>query len=184
MWEAVAQYLSTHPSRADISACKISLFTGLSVTATGSASNVIYHANPSIDGEPWYDDVAILDDDEGGVKTYHAGRLRAFVQVLLPDEVCETFAFVHGFRAVALKPGRGKKGKGKDGGYQPNRFIFEVFEPQARWCDEVPYPYMTFLETASGKPIFWLVPTEAISFGMWVQESFDVPGNYICIRHE
>lgn len=40
--------------------CSVTLYTGLGLSAVGSEGAIIYHANPSIDQTPWYDDILLL----------------------------------------------------------------------------------------------------------------------------
>ena len=149
----------------------ITLYTGLSVHAQGSTSNIIYHANPSIDGKTWYDDVSVLDSVTAvrGTPRLHAGRLRAFVVLHESDGTAHTLAFLHGYRAHTLRNNN-----------TPN---LNVFDKRSQWCDEAPYPFVKFLTHSNGKPVFWLVDVETISAGLWVQQSFDTANSFIILQH-
>lgn len=159
-------------------------FIGLAVTATGSTGATIYHASPSVELTPWYDDVLVLDSWRDEVNQtdpiLHAGRIRAFVSVKPPrsanGEVSRphVLMLVHAYRTAKSRPGRA-------GGVAS--FEHDIGSPAAMWSPEVPYPYMRFAMKSSGKPLFWLLDTETISSGVWVTEDFDRPGNYIFIRH-
>jgi len=153
---------------------------GLAVSAEGSEGHVIYHANPDLAGKPWYDDLLLVDDfEDDGItpKVMHAGRLRCLVQLTLPNGEIKILCYVHAFRGAKRKQHHGR------GGRIESTYEYDIAAPESRWCDEVPYACMRFAYGTRNKPIMWLLDTEIISSGVWVQESFDREGEFIFIRH-
>ena len=150
------------------------LLLGLAVSAEGSSGRVIYHANPDVDGKPWYDDVLLVEEfhpDGVTPKELHSGRLRALVHLSVPgDHDPMILCFVHAFRTAKRKQGA-------------RSFQFDIAAPEARWTEEVPYSCMRFAYSYGDQPVMWLLDTESISSGVWVQESFDTPGDFIFIKH-
>ena len=112
-------------------------------------------------------------------KVMHAGRLRALVQVTPPTGEPKILCYVHAFRGAKRKIRAGGRGGGVE-----STFEYDVDAPESRWCDEVPYACMKFAYGARNKPVMWLLDTEIISSGVWVQESFDREGEFIFIRHK
>ena len=139
---------------------------------------MIYHANPDVVGKPWYDDVLLVEEfhpDGVTPKELHAGRIRALVHLNVPgDHDPVILCFVHAFRAARRK----RNGAGVAGSFQ-----YDIAAPEARWTEEVPYSCMRFAYTNGGTPVMWLLDTESISSGVWVQESFDTLGYFIFIKH-
>ena len=63
-------------------------------------------------------------------------------------------------------------------------YEYDVECDAVKWCDEAPFPYMRFAQKSNGKPVMWLVDSQTISSGVWVQEDFDCAGNYIFLKWE
>ena len=183
LWAQLGQYVhdidATSP--VDIDDCEVKLYTGLAVSAEGSTQRIMYHANPSLKGHPWYDDVLLLDDiDEEGVPILHAGRLRAIVSVMLPSATRTSaggehivLVFVHAFCGARHKTS-------KQGRSRPTTIA--SLEPSKNHHSAVPFPYMQFLYDKNGAPVYWLLESESVSSGVWVQEDFDSSGKYFFIQ--
>lgn len=173
LWGALRQFLQDRDPPVDVNNCGVKLFTGLAVSAQGSSQRIIYHSNPSLKDHPWYDDVLLLDDeDEDGAPILHSGRLRAIVSLTLPCGGHLVMLFVHAFCA-AIAPTR--KRSNRD---EPST----QYEPARHHHSKIPFPYMRFAYKANGEPVYWLVDSETLSSGVWVQEDFDNPGKYFFIQ--
>lgn len=175
LWGALRQFLQAQDPPVDVKECDVKLFTGLAVSAQGSSQRIIYHANPSLKDHPWYDDVLLLDDeDEEGEPILHSGRLRAIVNLSLPDDGGHlVMLFVHAFCAATTTTRKRTK---REETPPP------LYEPARNHHSKVPFPYMRFAYKPNGEPVYWLVESETLSSGVWVQEDFDNPGNYFFIQ--
>ena len=179
LWNCLGVYLSDPESMTpnptlSLSDCTVKLYTGLAISAEGSSQRLMYHCNPSIYGSPWYDDVLILsyETDANGddVEVLHAGRLRALVSVQFED-VHIVLALVHGFQGVEKV--KQKSGRG------PKYHSFDVMD--CLHDENVRFPYMQFAYQLNGDPVYWLVDSETVSGGAWVQENFDESGKFFFV---
>ena len=184
LWDELRRFLLDMATPVDILDCEIKLYTGLAVSAEGSTQRIMYHANPSLKGHPWYDDVLLLDDiDDKGTPILHAGRLRAIVNIVLPTTTTTresatdghmVMVFVHAF--CGAKPTTSKLGRNRS-------TPMASLEPSKNHHSSVPFPYMQFAyHKGNGAPVYWLLESESVSSGVWVQEDFDNSGKYFFIQ--
>jgi len=182
----------------DVADLTVVLHTSMSTTVEGSSASVIFHANPMVYFQPWYDSVMLLAAQDGGLLdsagvavttpgdggfAFWAGKLETFVYVAGRGVQGDRFlALVRLYGRHRPKSGRAKR-----------RRTAAEFD----WCHDldsplthldgrlsrVPFNYMELCTWGStGDPFLWLVDTEAISLGLWTQECFDNPGKYWFIR--
>ena len=196
--KALCDYMRLHAITCD--------YTGLKVVTKGSEGSVIYHANPSIDGRPWLDELLIRfgDVDENGaeIKFHGAGKAMVFVHIkaettevqgveeqkgeeIEAEEVTSEWesrmVMVHLFCAATggKRPAHARR---KDEG----DLVFDMND-ELSLCGVHPgltLPRVRAAYKANGKPFFALVDTQAIDSGLWCQEDYDLEGLYWLIYHK
>lgn len=156
-----------------------SLYTSLGITAD-SENSVIYHAAPDINGEPWYDNGLILveeEDSESDRVVYNVGEFQAFLAIDYHGEVeTKISALLHLYCARPSNHAAPRKHRSKT--------IYDVYHPDSMTTvPDVPLPVMQFAYNPDGTPTLYLVDTESIQSAVWMQQDFDTPAYYWCIRH-
>ena len=106
------------------------------------------------------------------MEVLHAGRFRALVSVTCGN-VHIVLALVHGFQGVdKVQP---SSGRGP---------VYHSFNVRDCMHDEdVRFPYMQFAHQRNGDPVYWLVDSETINGGAWVQEDFEEKGNFFLLAN-
>lgn len=155
------------------------VYTSLGISAN-SENSVIYHATPDLNGEPWYDNGLVLVDEEDPASNrviYNVGEFQAFLAVESREgSDSKLLALMHLYRARS-DPGSQRK--------QRRDTVYDVYHKSSMTTvPNVPLPVMTFAYNPDGTPTLYLFDTESIQSAVWMQQDFDNPSNYWCIRHK
>jgi hypothetical protein len=167
----------------DVDSAHVTLHKSMRLTAKGSSDTIIFHANPEVYGRPWYDHVSLLCEQPGGKldktgarvgvgggHSFWAGRLQTFVCLHVEGQLDRLLALVqlYGVKTNTRSQAMSKK------------YIHDMESPAILrdGARGVPFPVMEPCVYNSGKPYLWLVDTEVISKGLWVQRCFDRPSHY------
>jgi hypothetical protein len=188
---------------------EVALFQGLKVTAQGSAEGVEFHANPSVEGKPWFDSVQVLEyaDEEGLGPIYYAGTCVTFVRVLVSpatedeDVTYLMLVVLHMLRASALMSKRERHARqrerntGRDRRYTANGSMEFDIDHKLCYIDghrRVPFPVMSYAYHGNGgagggkgssrRPVLNVYDSEHISSGLWTHRDFDDNNKYWVIR--
>ena len=175
----------------DLNHASVHFYRELRVGAEDSEATLTYHANPNVEGEPWFDDVLILEASVPRV-VFSLVRLLAFVVVVVEEED-EPQEYMMAFGHAFCAPGTQRHGN--NGGP-----VFDVYAPESRVAG-----YVAGAPSASGRyktariparvtlphfpmmqltapPVVRLVETESISSGVWTNPNLDQPDVYWVFR--
>jgi hypothetical protein len=193
---ALAEFSRDHDNCfGDLSQVHVALHSSMNVTAQGSSASTVFHAHPMLKQKPWYDYVSLLAGDArgglnstGGAATvegedryaFWAGQLRVFMTVSMDGSADEhLLSLVHLFGVR-----RGKCNRAKVRRVAEYEYCHDIdnAETQVDAQSNVPWAYMEACVWPNGDPYLWLVETEVISTGLWVQPCFDRTDRFLFLR--
>jgi len=155
----------------------ITLHHSLRLTA-GRDNGLIIHASPKISGEPWYDDILYLYEEEPQ-HVYYAARMVAFV-FISTSRRDHILAYAHQFCNVRTQQNKRRRQERAMDHNATYNVEHPTFSPADAKC--APLSYMKLAWKSAERPTTVLIDTECISSGVWTQEDYDHAGNFWFIR--